>query len=193
MNSKITLLVTAFFIFGHTHVFAENFTGPKLGYVHWGQKKVTVMGNELELRNGDPDPVGVEYYYLFDNGFSIGGEFVYQELRVKEDNTIGSNRGYVNVYRYMGIGKYYFPTDIAVPFVGLGLGWGEFSIHGSENAKLSGPVYAGVAGVDFRLGSRIMLGLEYRNAYLSMKDDFSEMKSRNDEFFIRLSISGGRR
>ena len=170
---------------GVVNVYAENIIGPKLGYVSWGQDTATIGGQEITFRGENIRPVGVEYNFVFENGLSLGGEFLYQELGVKNSST-----GSANVYRYMVVSKYFFPEMGNVrPFIGVGVGRAQISIHGTEsepNARLSGPVYTQNAGVEFEFGDRMGLGLEFRRAHLRMRDDNDEMSSRNNELLFQL-------
>ena len=185
-----TLLFTVLISLSITAQCEQRLT-PKIGYIDWGKNTVNVAGTDIEFKKGSAPPAGVEYGYIFGDTLFLGGELIFEDL----DTTVGrySNSNDINVYRLNAVMNYYFLSgDFFKPYVGIGLGYAKMGIHAAENATLQGYTYMGKLGFDMRFSSRLGLNLEYRNAYISVKDSSNnQFKSRNNEFYVGLNIFFG--
>lgn len=145
----------------------------KAGVLTLSEDTQTILGSARQFDDSASGPLGLEAYYQFGSGFTIGGEVLKYSA---EFTTVGMTDVHdVDVLIIMGNAKKYFRTSSSIqPYIGAGLGVASTDVSGPTiGGSTSGLAYQAMLGLEFRGASVGGFG-EFKYISADTEDDNSE-------------------
>ena len=138
------------------------------------------------IDSGSSGVFGVEYNYVFPEGWAVGGEYLMYK-NTWTQSAGGSGSFSTRVFTVNGK-KYFVATELIRPFVGIGVGVATTSFSGDISGSTGGTAFQLMGGAEFRF-DKVGIHAELKKVTAKTEDDNSiEVDSGGQGIFVGLSV-----
>ena len=161
MYRALQVVTAVLLSLGLSHVWAGSHSiSIKSGDYELSTTRQVVLGRTLDFKANDTGYLSVEYQYIFDNNFSIGGEYI----GVEHEYTDAGNGLKGDMFSTFALFNAKYHVDISDwirPYLGVSIGGVYTEIEGTVNGDATGTATGYNAGIAFIFARHIGISVNY--------------------------------